>query len=90
MFDLRAKRELNHGFGNAYGRGFELVITPLIFGGLGYLIDRKLGTGIAFMLGLGIFSVIGMFVRVWLGYDLEMRRHEQELLGLLPKKEEAA
>ena len=80
---------MNHGFGNAYGRGFELVITPLIFGGLGYLIDRAVGTHLVFMLGLGIFSVVGMFVRVWLGYDLEMRQHEAEMVGLRPRTGDA-
>ena len=82
MFDLRAKQQMNHGFGNAYGRGFEIVITPLIFGGLGALIDRAVGTHLVFMIGLATFAVAGMFVRMWLGYDTEMRRHEQEILGL--------
>jgi len=42
-----------------------------------------------FMLGLGIFSVVGMFVRVWLGYDLEMRQHEAEMVGLRPRTGDA-
>ena len=85
MFDLRAKRDLNHGFGNAYGRSFELVVTPLIFGGIGWLIDRAVGTHLVFMIGLAIFAVVGMMVRVWLGYDTEMRRHENEMFGYRKK-----
>ena len=72
---------MNHGFGNAYGRGFELVVTPLVFGGIGWLVDRAVGTHLVFMIGLAVFAVIGMFVRIWLGYDLEMREHEAQLFG---------
>src|SRR5258708_3150384 len=50
--DLRDRRELNNGFGNALTRAFELVVTPMIVGFLGFLLGGKLGTRPLFMLML--------------------------------------
>ena len=36
------KREMNQGSGDAMAAAFELVVTPAIFGFLGWLLDRKL------------------------------------------------
>ena len=35
-------REMKQGFGDAFAAAFELVITPGIFGFLGWLIDGRL------------------------------------------------
>ena len=32
-------REMKQGFGDAFAAAFELVITPVIFGFLGWLVD---------------------------------------------------
>ncbi len=77
--DLRDKQELNRGFGDTLARAFELAATTAIFGGFGFLLDRWLGIIPVFTLILGAFAVIGQFVRMWYGYDAEMRRHEAEL-----------
>jgi F0F1-type ATP synthase assembly protein I len=74
--DLRSKRETYNGFGEALARGFEFAVTPAIFGGIGWLLDRQFGTGPLLFLVLVTFAFVGMFVRMWLGYDTEMRRHE--------------
>jgi hypothetical protein len=60
-------------------RAIEIVVTPLIFGGIGFLLDGWLDTRPAFTIGLGVFGVVGIFAKLWLGYDHEMRRHEAEL-----------
>lgn len=67
---------MNQGFGDGMSRAFELVATPLVFGGVGYLIDLVAGTAPVFVVALGAFGVIGTFVRVWFGYDAEMRALE--------------
>jgi F0F1-type ATP synthase assembly protein I len=54
--EQRARRELNNGFGDALSRAFELAATPAIFGGIGWLLDRWLGT--RFLVAVGI--VVGM------------------------------
>ena len=51
-------------------------MTPVIFGGFGYLLDGWLHTRPAFMIGLVVLSVIGLSARMWFGYDQEMRAHE--------------
>jgi hypothetical protein len=76
VFSLNDKRAMNQGFGDGMSRAFEIVATPLLFGGLGHLVDRLVGTTPVFVVALGLFGVIGTFVRLWYGYDTEMRAHE--------------
>jgi F0F1-type ATP synthase assembly protein I len=76
VFDLRAKQQLNNGYGTAMSRGMEFALTPAVFAGLGWLLDRWVGTHFVFTIGFLILGVVGMFVRTWIGYDAEMRRHE--------------
>lgn len=76
MFSVNDKRAMNNGFGDGMSRAFELAITPLVFGGLGFVLDRAIGTSPVFAVAFAAFAVIGMFVRVWFGYDLEMRQLE--------------
>jgi F0F1-type ATP synthase assembly protein I len=78
VFSLNDKRAMNQGFGDGMSRAFELVATPLVFGGIGFLIDRIAGTSPVFVVVLGLFGVVGTFVRFWYGYDAEMREHESK------------
>jgi F0F1-type ATP synthase assembly protein I len=78
FFDLRARREMHNGFGDALARAFELVVTPLVFAVLGWLLDGWLGTRPVFTVVLAVFAVAGVVIRMYYGYELEMRRHEQE------------
>lgn len=73
---LAAKRDLNRGFGDAMSRATEIALLPALFAGLGWLLDRWLGTAPVFLVGLLLFAFAGMLVRTWLGYDAEMKRHE--------------
>lgn len=76
MFSTNDKRAMNQGFGDGMSRAFELVVTPMVFGGIGYGIDLLAGTTPVFTVVLAVFGVIGVFVRLWFGYDAEMRSHE--------------
>ena len=76
MFSLNDKRAMNQGFGDGMSRAFELVATPMVFGGIGWAIDRVAGTSPVFLVILAVFGVVGTFVRFWYGYDQEMRSHE--------------
>lgn len=67
---------MNRGFGDGMSRAFELIAAPAVFAGAGHLLDRWLGTSPVFMVALGLFGVVGMFVNVWFGYDAEMRELE--------------
>jgi F0F1-type ATP synthase assembly protein I len=72
LFDLRAKQQLNRGYSDGLARGFELVITPMIFGGIGWLLDSWLGTGPILAIAFGVFGVVGIFAKLKLGYDRDM------------------
>ena len=61
------------------GRGIELVIGIVVFLGLGWLLDRWLGTKPIFMIAFFLFAVAGHMVKMWVGYDRKMRQHEAEL-----------
>ena len=76
MFSTNDKRAMNQGFGDGMSRAFELVVTPMVFGAIGFVVDQLAGTTPVFTAVLAIFGVIGTFVRLWYGYDQEMRSHE--------------
>lgn len=74
--DRREQRETYNGFGNTLARAFELAVTPLVFLGLGHLLDRALGTGPVFAVAFVALALAGSFARMYYRYDQEMRRHE--------------
>ena len=74
--DTGYKRDLYNGFGNGLSRAFELAVTPAVFGGAGYALDRALGMVPVFTIALLVLALVGMFVRLWYGYDTEMKAHE--------------
>lgn len=76
--DLRERRELNNGFGEALSRAFELAATPAIFAGLGWLLDRWLGTSPLFLIVLFLFAVAGVGYMTWFKYEEEMKQHEAD------------
>lgn len=78
--DLRGLQQLNNGFGDALARAFEMVATPAVFGFLGFLLDRRLGTSPLFALTFGVIVFGYMVWKFWAQYEREMQRHEAELL----------
>jgi F0F1-type ATP synthase assembly protein I len=60
--DLRGLRDVNTGLGDGLAAAFELIATPFIFGFLGYLLDRKLGTHLVFLF---TFAFIVLGYEVW-------------------------
>jgi F0F1-type ATP synthase assembly protein I len=75
--DLREKRELNNGFGDALARAFEFAVTPLLFGFLGHLLDMRLDTSPIMLLVFAGFAVAGMFVKMRYAYDQAMTAQER-------------
>lgn len=67
-----------NGFGDGLSRAFEIALTPAIFGGLGFVVDRMTGTVPVFTIGLLLFALVGMFARTWFAYDAQMRQHEAD------------
>ena len=85
MFDLRAKRDLNNGFGEALSRAVELALTPAIFAVIGWRIDLALGTSPLFLVALFLLVISYVTWKLFMGYDAEMRRREDELLHRHPR-----
>ena len=72
MFDSRTRQDLNRGFSDALGRGIDLALTPLVFGAIGWLIDRIAGTSPVFTIAVAAVGILGTAVKIKLGYDKDM------------------
>jgi hypothetical protein len=48
------RRDLYNGFGDTYSRTFEIVVTPTIFGLLGWFVDTRFDTFPVFALTFGL------------------------------------
>lgn len=58
------------------GRGMDLAIITLLFLGVGYLLDRWLGTRPWLMIVMVILALVGEFVRMKAIYEAQMRELE--------------
>ena len=67
----------NSGYGTAMGRGLELAVTLLVMVGIGFGIDHLFGTAPLFAIVFSVLGFAGITVKLFLGYDLEMRKHEE-------------
>jgi len=64
---------MNKGTDDKIGKGIDVALVTLTFLGVGYLLDRWLGTKPLFMVGLVLLGLIGEFVRFWYDYDARMK-----------------
>jgi F0F1-type ATP synthase assembly protein I len=64
--------------GQTLGRGMDFALVVLVFLGLGYALDRWLGTRPLFMIGLVLFATIGQFIKMYFEYTAEMKEHEAQ------------
>ena len=55
------------------GKGIDVALVTLAFLGIGYALDRWLGTKPLFMVGLVVLGLVGEFLRFWYGYDARMK-----------------
>lgn len=74
--DRTFRQKLNRGQADSMSSAIELALVPVVFGGLGWLVDRALGTSPGFTIGLVVFAFVGVFAKLWLRYDAEMTREE--------------
>ncbi|HEX9258415.1 MAG TPA: AtpZ/AtpI family protein [Acidimicrobiales bacterium] len=79
MEPLREQRETDRTSGGTLARGLEMVATVVVFCLIGLLLDAWLGITPVLTIALGVFAVIGQFVRMWYVYDAEMRGHEARM-----------
>jgi F0F1-type ATP synthase assembly protein I len=74
------RRELYNGFGNALALAMEFAVGPVLFGGLGWFFDRRLGWFPVLTIALGVLGVIASFLRMWYRYDADMRERESQAI----------
>ncbi|MCZ7525090.1 MAG: AtpZ/AtpI family protein [Acidimicrobiia bacterium] len=65
------------GVGDGLTRAFELVLTPLLFGALGWLVDAWAGTRPLMTLVFGLLGAVGVFAATYYRYQAEMAREEE-------------
>ena len=64
--------------GQTLGRGMDFALVVLVFLGIGYGLDRWLGTRPGFMIGLTVFAVVGQFVKMYYDYTNTMEQLEAQ------------
>jgi F0F1-type ATP synthase assembly protein I len=85
--DHTLKQELNRGFGDALAIAFELALTPVIMGLIGWQLDRWLGTGPALALFLFVFTVSYEIWKFFKRYEARMEAEQAKVKGLRPRQE---
>lgn len=75
-FERTEQGELYHGYGDGLSRALEFALTPAVFCGIGYAIDRWLGVVPVFSIILFLVSVTGMFAKTWYVYEARMREED--------------
>jgi len=71
------RRELTKSMNRSHG-SFELVVSPLLFALIGYGLDRWIGTTPWITVIFAIIGLAGAVVKIYYGYEVEMRQHEAE------------
>jgi F0F1-type ATP synthase assembly protein I len=75
--ERRDQRDTWHGFSNALSHAFELAGTTVIFVLIGLWIDGRVGTKPLFTVILGLFAVVGLGVRAYFRYQIQIARDEE-------------
>ena len=65
-------------------RAIEIVVTPIIFAGIGWAVDRVLGTTPVFLFVFATVALAGKFLAEYYRYTHLMGVHEAELLAERP------
>ena len=73
--NLRAPRSGTQG-DDTLGRGMDSALTVAVFFGVGFALDRWLGTTPWFMIGLTLLSALGVFLSMKYRYDERMAELE--------------
>ena len=63
---------------DALGHGMDAALTILLFFGIGFALDRWLGTMPWFIIGMTLLASVGYFLKFKYRYDIEMDRLEAE------------
>jgi F0F1-type ATP synthase assembly protein I len=73
--DSSERRELTQQVHRSTG-AYELVLSPLILGLIGYALDRLFGTTPLLTIIFAVAGLIGATAKVFFTYKAEMEQHE--------------
>jgi F0F1-type ATP synthase assembly protein I len=59
-------------------QALSLVVGPVLFAFLGWLLDRSLGTGPLFLIVLGLFGFLGAVTALYFRYNAAIQRDEAD------------
>jgi len=57
--------------------GWELALAPVLCALIGYGLDRLFGTVPVITVVFAVLGLVGAVVRLYYGYDAEMKEHEK-------------
>ena len=80
-------REVQNGFGDGLAKAFELVLTPAIFGLLGFGLDRWLGLTPWLTVLCTVWALGAVSYMTWFRYEAEMRRLEEGAVWARTRRE---
>jgi Putative F0F1-ATPase subunit Ca2+/Mg2+ transporter len=64
---------------DALGQGMDAALTIALFFGIGFALDRWLGTTPWLMIVFTLLAAVGFFAKFKYRYDMRMAEHEAEL-----------
>jgi F0F1-type ATP synthase assembly protein I len=76
--ELRSRWAKPNGTDDALSQALSLVVGPVFFGFLGYLLDQALGTGPIFALVFGLLAFSGAVAALYFRYQSAMAKHEAD------------
>jgi len=68
-----------HAGDDTAGQGLDAALAVALFFGVGFGLDRWLGTGPWLMVAFTLLGAVGYFLKIKYRYELQMQRHEAEL-----------
>ena len=63
---------------DSLGNGIDAALVTALFLGIGFLLDRWLGTTPWCVIGLFLLGAVGTFAKFWYQYDARMNEHEAQ------------
>lgn len=63
--------------GDGFTQAVEFCAGPLLFGFLGWLLDRAVGTEPLFLIAFAAFGVVGAFATFYVRYQAECARNDE-------------
>jgi F0F1-type ATP synthase assembly protein I len=75
---LRSQAGTQRTVDDGLSQALSLVVGPVLFAFLGWLLDRALGTGPLFLIAFGIFGFLAAVTALYFRYNAAIQRDEAD------------